>query len=182
MDPVDPNHKLNITIITLESGIKEIKKLNTAQYYFSTRQDVSNIKTIEDVFPFAHYNIEIPFTGKSFSYKYDGHVNGYIDFSTAKVSKEKNTIYIDLPKATAEDVVFDSPCQFYEINNNILNPINPEDMTISEEKLKEIELENAINNGLLKDAEDNAKTIILDFLKLFKNELKDYTIEVRFGQ
>lgn len=176
----DPGSDLIITIETLESGIREIKQLNTAQYYFSTKQDVSNVKTIEDVIPFIRLKYEIPGTGKSFSYKYDGHVNGSIDFSKAKVSKEKNTIYIVLPKATASDVVLDSPCEFFEINNNILNPISPEEMMISEEMLKETELNNAIQKGLLVDAEKNAKTVILDFLKLFKKELKDFAVEVSF--
>ena len=177
----DPDSGLAITTETLESGIQNINQLNTAQYFFSTKQDVSNVKTVEEVIPFIHLNYEIPGTQKSFSYKYDGHVNGSIDFSKAKVSKEENKIYIDLPKATATDVVFDSPCEFFEIQNNLLNPINPEDMTISEEILKEIELKNAIEKSLLKDAEKNAETIVKDFLNIFKNELEKYTIIIRFN-
>lgn len=175
----DPDSTLAITTETLESGIREIQEFNTAQYYFSTVQYVSDSRKIQDFFGHK-IDFKIPLTTNGFSYKYDGHVNAGVDFSKAKVTKDQNTIIVTLPKAEAHDVVFDSECEFLDINNNIFNPISPEDMTVSQEKLKEVELQNAIDKGLLNDAEKNAKAVILDFLKFFKKELKDYSIVVNF--
>lgn len=168
------------TITELENAIRENAEFISAKYSFSCEQNYSKSKTIKEIFGFGG-DIEILGTNAGFTYKYKGYVNAGVDFSKAKVEKDDNNIKIILPKAEIiGDVGWEIKPQLLDEKKNIFNPLSSDETTKAHENVKEKEKQNAINNGVLEDAEENAEKWINTCLKAFKEPLKDYDVDIVF--
>ena len=66
---------------------------------------------------------------------------------------------------------------FYEIKNNLFNPIDPQDYAVSLAELINAEKAKAEESGLLDKASDNARKIIHNFVSSFN--LGDYQLIIR---
>lgn len=145
---------------TIEAGIRDIGKLNTAEYYFTHVEMFDSTKSIRE-WP-------IPGTRSSFIYSYDGSIFAGIDFSKIVLQKDdenkKITISLPDPEVISSQIDPDS-CTVYEEKNNILNPIHVSDVTDSFEDMIDSEVAKAIDNGILDRARDNAKSLIENFVK-----------------
>ena len=153
---------------TLQSGIREIGELNTAEYFFTRSETVEDYKT----FDFSSLGIDwqgkIPLTTNTFTYSYDGEIKAGIDFSDieVKIDKENLTLTIVLPKAKILSSAVDPDSyKFYEIKNNILNPISPEAYAVSFADLIHAEEDRAVEKGLLDRAQKNAETVVKNFVR-----------------
>lgn len=145
---------------TIEAGIHDIGKLNTAEYYFTHVETFDSTKSIRE-WP-------IPGTHSSFIYSYDGSIFAGIDFSKITLQKDDDNkkITISLPDAEIISSQIDpDSCTVYEEKNNILNPIHVSDVTDSFEDMIDSEVAKAIDNGILDRARDNAKSLIENFVK-----------------
>jgi hypothetical protein len=60
--------------------------------------------------------------------------------------------------------------KFYEIKNNILNPISPEDYAVSFADLIHKEEERAVEEGLLEKADANAEKILKNFISSYNSD------------
>ena len=165
-----------IDITILEQSIKEMSKLITAEYSFSIETDYSSSKRISDKWGFVAGAVE-KMTTSSYTSVVKGKIPISIEFSEVKATKENNKIIITIPKAQMEDVVIDS-IEFLDEKNNIFNPLGPEDTFKMEERIKKSMTENAINEGYLEEAEENAKRLIDNYMKMFEAYMKGYTVEV----
>ncbi|MBO7677893.1 MAG: DUF4230 domain-containing protein, partial [Erysipelotrichaceae bacterium] len=125
---------------------------------------------------------DIPLTSNSFTYSYDGSIKSGIDFSQIEVSVDKETkeITVLLPKAeiTSSEVDPDS-YKFYEIRNNILNPISPEDYAVSFADLIHKEEERAFKEGLLDKADANAQKMMKNFISSYNSDSYKITVKTR---
>lgn len=163
---------------TISSGLKEMGELITADYYFSSSETVQDVKVLDLSSLGIDFKTNIPLTSNSFTYSYDGEIMAGIDFKGIEVNvdKENNVIKIELPEAKIISSSVDPDSyQFYEIKNNILNPISPENYAVSFADLIHSEEEKAIDKGLLNKATNNAKTIISNFVKSY---VEGYKIEI----
>lgn len=163
---------------TISSGLKEMGELITAEYYFSSSETVQDVKVLDLSSLGIDFKTNIPLTSNSFTYSYDGEIMAGIDFKGIEVNvdKENNVIKIKLPEAKIISSSVDPDSyQFYEIKNNILNPISPENYAVSFADLIHSEEEKAIDKGLLNKATNNAKTIISNFVKSY---VEGYKIEI----
>lgn len=159
---------ISITGEEIESGINNIGELNTAEYYFSRVEEVNSIKEFDLSIIGIEWKIDIPLTGNSFVYKYDGEIKAGVDFTKVKVDKNDDIkeITITSPKSVITNSNVDPDSyEFYVKDNNILNPIDPESFAVSFSKLIHEEESKAKESGLLEKAEENAKSFLVNFVK-----------------
>ena len=173
---------VTITGEEIQSGINNIGELNTAEYYFTRVEEVNSVRQVDLNQIGIKIKFDIPGTANGFTYKYDGEIKAGIDFT--KVTVEKNddakTITVKSPKATITNSNVDPDSyEFYVKDNNILNPIDPENYAISFADLIHSEEEKAVESGLLTKAEDNAKMMLENFVKNSYG-CEDFTTEVVF--
>ena len=69
---------------------------------------------------------------------------------------------------------------FYEVKNNILNPIDPQDYAVSFAELIHAEEEKAIEKGILDKANDNALKLIRNFVASYASG--EYKLTVKTGE
>ena len=162
-----------ITSSTIESGLKEIGKLCTAEYYFT---HVSNYESSMDFQGFT-----IPFTTSSFIYSYDGKILAGIDFDHIMVDKddEKKRITVMLPEPEIiSEEIDENSFRLYDEKNNVFNPISVENVADTNKIMIEDEEEKAIAEGLYDRASENAKKLIENFLNA-TYPLNDYKVVIR---
>ena len=155
---------------TLSSGIKELGLMNTAEYYFSRSETVENSKTLDLTSLGIDFKADIPLTTNRFTFSYDGEIFAGFDFSKIEltVDNEDQRINVKMPECQIITASIDPESyKLYEYNNNIFNPINPDDFALSLTDLINAEKQNAIDKGLLDKARKNGEEIIGNFIKSF---------------
>ena len=166
---------ITLTGETIQSGLRDIGKLCTAEYYFT------HVETFESQIDL--FGLKIPGTKSSYVYSYDGKILAGVDFTKITVDKDdrSKTILISFPKAEiiSTDIDQDS-FTLYGEKKGLFNPFEVEDFALSQSDMVRIEEERALNDGLLKRAEENAEQILSNFL-VGTFELERYTITTVFG-
>lgn len=165
---------------TIESGLRQIGELNTAEYYFTRTETVEDSKKLDLTSIGINFIANIPLTSNTFTYSYDGSIKAGIDFNEIEVSTDKDgkLITVLLPEARIMSSEVDPDSyKFYEIRNNILNPISPEDYAVSFADLIHKEEERAVEEGLLEKANANAEKILKNFISSYNSD--SYQITVR---
>lgn len=156
---------------TIQSEIREIGELITAEYFYTHAEDFENIKTM--------FGMKLPFTKTSVVYMVDGSIKAGIDFAkvTVEVDDEAKTVKITLPESRviASEIDHDS---FSLVNEKEgwFNELSTEDVNRTFAHVKELEEQKSIDNGLLERADENAKRVITSFVKNL--EMKEYAVEV----
>ena len=141
---------------TTKLGFEDIGVLATQAAY------CTNVKVFDksrDLF-----GIDIPFTQSKYIYSYDTIIKAGIDFQDIQWNIKDNTIHVTLPKAKviSNEINLDSFKVYHEAES-IFTQIK---LSESNEALKELKQEaqkDAIANGLLENAQNNAKIIIEGF-------------------
>ncbi|MDO5136979.1 MAG: DUF4230 domain-containing protein [Oscillospiraceae bacterium] len=166
---------ITLTGETIQSGLRDIGKLCTAEYYFT------HVETFESQIDL--FGLKIPGTKSSYVYSYDGKILAGVDFTKITVDKDDRckTILISFPKAEiiSTDIDQDS-FTLYGEKKGLFNPFEVEDFALSQSDMVRIEEERALNDGLLKRAEENAEQILSNFL-VGTFDLERYTITTVFG-
>lgn len=172
--PVVFNTKTEVSAETVEDGLRDMGFLITQEYYFTDLVSCSKSVTIK--------NTELlkNITESSFTGSYDGVITAGIDFGGIKVSKAGKMILVDVPKAVIKNVDID-PDSFslYSEKTNLFTNIQAEDYNASMVELEASATEKAISKGVLEKANENAETIILNFIMCFE-DLQEYTVDIRF--
>ena len=180
-EPVETTEKkiflkdITLTGETIESGLRDIGKLCTAEYYYT------HVETFESQIDL--FGLKIPGTKSSYVYSYDGKILAGVDFTKITVDKDDHskTIRISFPKAEiiSTDIDQDS-FTLYGEKKGLFNPFEVEDFALSQSDMVRMEEERALNDGLLKRAEENAEQILSNFL-VGTFDLERYTITTTFG-
>ena len=167
---------------TIESGLKQIGELSTAEYYFTRTETVEDSKKLDLTSIGIDFITNIPLTSNSFTYSYDGNIKAGIDFAEIEVSVDKDTktitVLIPGSRILSSEVDPDS-YKFYEIRNNILNPISPEDYAVSFADLIHKEEERAVEEGLLEKADVNAQKILKNFISSYNSDAYSITVKTK---
>ena len=145
---------------TIEAGLRNIGKLCTAEYYFTHVSSFTSAKELKGV--------KLPMTTSSFVYSYDGKILAGVDFTKVTVNKndKTKTIIVTIPAAETISADIDTDSfQLYDEKNNVFNPITVTDVTSTYADLVKDENEKAKKNGLFERAQDNAVTLIENFMK-----------------
>jgi hypothetical protein len=161
--------KTTITSETLQDGLRDMGVLITQEYYFTQVENYEKTKTIMKFFT----------SSSNFIYSYDGVVTAGVDFNNITVEKDDtdNVIIITVPQSEIQyiDIDYDS-FKIYSEKDGLWNPTSIEDYNDSLVALKKSVEEKAIEKGVLDKADENAKTIIQNFVTGIVDD-SDYTIK-----
>lgn len=163
-----------ITSETVEAALKEAKELTTLKYHYK------NIASFENSQQFQ--GMKIPFTTKRFLYTYEGEIHAGVDLDEAKVrvNEEAKTINVSLPetKILSHDIDEDS-VMVYDDKDSIFNQLELEDYSnFRKEEEAKVEKE-AIDKGLLVEAEDQTIKAVKELLNLNPVIGEEYTVTVK---
>lgn len=125
------------------------------------------------------FGVTIPFTQTKYIYTYNSVVKAGIDFSKVKVTDQTGTakkVYVELPKVKilSTEIDYDS-FKVYHEEESIFSPISMEEHNASMKELEKTARKDAVSNGLLDNAYDNAIRMLKAFLEQ-TYDAKKYTI------
>ena len=163
-----------VTSETVEAALKEAKELTTLKYHYK------NIASFENSQQFQ--GMKIPFTTKKFLYTYEGEIHAGVDLDEAKVkvNEEAKTINVSLPetKILSHDIDENS-VMVYDDKDSIFNQLELEDYSnFRKEEEAKVEKE-AIDKGLLVEAEDQTIKAVKELLNLNPVIGEEYTVTVK---
>lgn len=152
-------------------GLKDMGELVTQAGYFTNVQSSTSTRQL--------FGMDIPFTTSRYIYSYDGVVKAGLDFAGIEVQVDdaNRTVTVLLPEIEILDVNIDNDSlKIYDESQSIFTPLHISDVNEAQIELKEQVRQTAIDNGILEEAEKNARTIIGGFLS-GTMDLKNYTIQ-----
>ncbi len=112
-------------------------------------------------------NINVPLTDKYFLLKYNGYIKAGVDFSRIKINTLTDSlVHVSIPKPQIFDTVIDEgSIQIYNESENAFNPIKISDYNEALTREKSIMINDAIKQGIFKDATNQAKMVLTAMLK-----------------
>ena len=155
---------------TVAFGLKDMGKLVTQAGYFTNVQSNTSTRQL--------FGMDIPFTTSKYIYSYDGVVKAGLDFAKLEVQVDdaSRTVAVKMPAIEILDVNIDNDSlKIYDESQSIFTPLHISDVNEAQIELKKQVEQTAIDNGILEEAEKNAKTIISGFLS-GTVDLKNYTV------
>lgn len=161
---------------TLKSSLNDMGFLITTEYNYT------HAETYEKSRPFFKIIKEVPGTKAKFVYSCDGTISAGVNFENINLKTEeienKIVITVFMPQAEIHSSELDlDSFKMLDEERNIFNPITVEEVKSSFNNIKDYEEKKAKENGLLKKASSNAKTLIENFLK---SSIKDREYEIKF--
>jgi hypothetical protein len=158
-----------------------VNKSKNKEYGYDSSTVMSRISHIQElalvkhnytgVIGFKDYkkilNMNIPLTDKYFLLKYNGYLKAGVDFSRIKINVLTDSmVHVSIPKPEIFDTVIDeSSVQIYNESENAFNPIKISDYNEALSREKNIMINDAIKQGILKDATDQAKMVLTAMLE-----------------
>ena len=144
---------------TVMSRISHIQELALVKHNYTGVIGFKDYKKI--------LNINIPLTDKYFLLKYNGYLKAGVDFSRIKINTLTDSmVHVSIPKPEIFDTVIDEgSVQIYNESENAFNPIKISDYNEALSREKHIMINDAIKQGILKDATDQARMVLTAMLE-----------------
>lgn len=150
--------------------MENVGELVTQAAYFTNVQVISDAREV--------FGVTVPFTESQYIFSYDGVIRAGVNFAEIdyEINTEARTITISVPKPYIMSTVIDEDSlEIYNESKNIFTPLTMNDLQASRQKLIEEAETQAVANGLLVEAEFNARLIIESFF-LSNDALGNYEI------
>lgn len=141
---------------TTKIGFEDIGEFATQAAYCTELNVIDDSKKM--------FKVSIPFTQSKYIYSYDIVIKAGFDFSEIEWDVNENVIEVKLPEAKvlSSEIDLDS-FKVYHEQESAFNKITMTENNESMKELKENAEKNAIANGLLKNARENAETVLTGF-------------------
>lgn len=141
---------------TTKIGFEDIGELAT-QTAYCTEVNVTDASR-------ELFGMKIPFTQSKYIYSYDIEIKAGFDFTEIEWDVNGSTIEVRLPEAKilSSEVDQDS-LEVYHEDESIFRQISLEENNEAVAKLRETAVNDAIENGLLENARENAESILTSF-------------------
>lgn len=141
---------------TTKIGFEDIGELAT-QTAYCTEVNVTDASR-------ELFGMKIPFTQSKYIYSYDIEIKAGFDFTEIEWDVNGLTIEVRLPEAKilSSEVDQDS-LEVYHEDESIFRQISLEENNEAVAKLRETAVNDAIENGLLENARENAESILTSF-------------------
>lgn len=154
---------------TARLGFEDIGELATQSAYCT---EVEVTEASRELF-----GVTIPFTQSKYIYSYDVVIKAGLDFTNVSWSEQDGTIRVTLPeiRVLSNEIDLDS-LKVYHEDESLFRNITLEENNAALADLKARAEQDAIGNGLLEEARDNAQQILTAF---FANQydLTEYRLE-----
>src|SRR5690554_3392127 len=144
---------------TVMSRISHIQELALVKHNYTGVIGFKDYKKI--------LNINIPLTDKYFLLKYNGYLKAGVDFSRVKIDVQNDsTIHVSIPKPKILDTVIDEKSvEVFNESENAFNPIKISDYNEALTREKNNMIKDAIDQGILSDATEQAKIVLRTMLE-----------------
>lgn len=151
--------KTEIISTNIEEKVSRIVELSTIKFNYT---DVISYKDSVQL-----QGLNIPFTGKSFIIKYSGYIKAGVDLQSMDFNiVDNNTIDIKMDKAKIlENIISEEDVVFFDEKDGLFNKLSFKDLYKVLIGEKEKAKEEAIERGLLIDAENNVREILISLLE-----------------
>lgn len=128
-------------------------------------------------------NINVPLTEKFFLIKYNGYIKAGVDFDKIKVEVHEKRVHVSMPKPKVlETNIDEKSVRVYDESMNAFNPISINDYNKAIIKEKNTMRSDAIKQGILDDASQQARLALTSILKEMGFEQIDITEEIAMPQ
>lgn len=153
---------------TTKLGFEDIGELATQE---CRTTQVNATKAAQEIF-----GVQIPFTQSQYIYSYDVTIKAGYDFSAITWDVQGTTITVHLPEAQVLSCELDlDSFQVYYEKESVFRPITLEETNQDMTNLKANAQNDAIANGLLDNARENAETLLTAFFAQ-AYDLNEYTL------
>ena len=161
-----------ITTDLITSEIKDIGELATIEYLYTDAGKFEDPKKL--------FNVNIPFTTKSFIAKWNGVIKAgvKIDEINVEINKASKEIIIYMPNAEILSHEIDSnSIETLDEKDGLFNPVKVADVREFDAVSKDAMEQRAIENGILDKAYENAKEIIERLINTDILQQQEYIIK-----
>lgn len=162
---------VKIDMDTIGASIKSIAELATVEYVYT------DVGVFSNNLQFMDY--DVPLTEKSFIVKWDGKIKAGINAEEIIIKDDPLTrvLNVSLPEAQIlSNEIYNDKFETLDQKNSIFNPLQVDDYNSFSVEGKQKTEQKAIENGLLSQATDNAKTFIINSLNSIPFISENYTI------
>ncbi len=166
--PKEPKVLVTVNVETIEDGLKNMGTLITQEYYFTQVETYTKEMKVLNIIP----------SSSGFTYSYDGTVTAGIDFEGITMEKddETKTITVTVPASQIQSVNVDtSTFKVYSEKDSLWNPMKITDYNVSLSEFENAAKEKALKSGILQKSDEQAKTLISNFIGNFPSA-SGYTI------
>lgn len=158
-------HNKEIITDTIKEKVENIVELSTVKYNYTDVVNFNDSLTIGQM--------DLPFTKKSFILKYSGYLKAGVNLETIEIEvKNENTVEITMDKSKVlENVINEEDVVFFDERDGLFNKLSYKDLYAVLVGQKEKVKKEALDRGLLLEAENNAEEILISLLQEmdFKN-------------
>lgn len=168
----DDKPTTEITTDLITSEIKDIGELATIEYLYTDAGKFEDPKKL--------FNVNIPFTTKSFIVKWNGVIKAgvKIDEINVEINKASKEIIIYMPNAEILSHEIDSnSIETLDEKDGLFNPVKVADVREFDAVSKDAIEQRAIENGILDKAYENAKEIIERLINTDIIQQQEYVIK-----
>lgn len=166
-----------ITSDTVDEQLNSLGELVTVEYLYTNADKYENHNQVS-----VHkWNINLPFTTKSFLLAYDGRIKAGVDLKNAQIDVDENShqITVILPQSQiTSHEIFEDNIRVFDEKDSVFNKITIENYNDFVATQKDGMEQRAVEMGLLSSADDNAKTMVRSFLSLIPG-IDTYTLTVK---
>ena len=162
----------DVTLLSsnIEETVSRLVELSTIKYNYTNVVEYADKVQVNGV--------NLPFTNKKFILKYSGYIKAGIDLATIDTRViDKDTIIIKMDKAEIfENVISEEDVYFFDERDTVFNKLSFKDLYSVLIDEKEKMKEEVMEKGILNDAQENGKEIIISLLEGmgFKNITIEY--------
>ncbi|MSU01519.1 DUF4230 domain-containing protein [Tissierella pigra] len=151
---ISVQRKTNLLSNKVEEQVTKLMELSTVKYSYT------NVVEYEDKMQLS--GINLPFTNKRFILKYSGYIKAGINLDTIEVKvKDKNSVEIIMENAEIfENVIPEEEVYFFDEKESIFNKLSFKDLYVVLIEEKDKMEKEAVDKGLLNDAEKNGSEIL----------------------
>ncbi|MCI8561126.1 MAG: DUF4230 domain-containing protein [Dorea sp.] len=163
---LDREDNIKVSATSIEERLKKCSDLTTArlEYRGIIRYEDGDIQYINK---------------KSFSMIYDAHIKAGIDLSQAEVSLSGKEITVTIPEPKVQDIVIDpDSLEFYDEKLALFNWTKKEDTAKAMKYAKEDAEKKVAQTDLIKQASQQAKTVVTTLLAPITEDDGEYSIKI----
>ena len=156
--------------------IQNIGELATVEYRFTNAATMDSVKRLSFV------DLTVPFSRKTAVVTMDGVIKVGMDVSEVDitVNETKKEISVQLPDARILSTeLFEDTMNVYIEEESVFSNITLEDSSLLREEIKEKAIRNAVENGLLLQARDQAGLLIRCLIEAVPSVKENYTVVVQ---
>ena len=165
-----------ITGDTIREQFSDLGELVAIEYIYTNADQYENQNQVT-VFK---WEVDVPFTAKSFLLSYDGRIKAGVALSNVQVDINDNahTITVTLPPAEiTSHEIFEDNIRVFNEKDGIFNRITVENYADFISGQKTVMEQRAINLGLLTSADKNAQTVLRSLLSSLPG-MEDYRLTI----